>query len=107
MLYRVHILNGQSQDVYFFLQLKCSKRVKFKHNWKSVMKKWSSQILTKFILHTEKQIYTAGKINLKTHERKTDTDSFLMGGGGGTTYKDNFINKASKLYPNLNKYQKL
>jgi len=39
--------------------------------------KWSSQILTKFILHTEKKNYTAGNMNLKNREGKTDSSSFL------------------------------
>ncbi len=33
-------------------------------------------------------------MNLKTHEGKTDSYSFLLE-RGGTTFKDNFINKAS------------
>lgn len=72
--------------------------------------KWPSRILTKFILHTEKKI-TAGKMNLKTNERKTDSSSFVREKKRKekktkTIYNNNFINKASKLYPNLNKYPK-
>lgn len=61
------------------------------------------------IYFTYRKQITAGKMNLKTNERKTDSSSFVREKKKKKTktiYNNNFINKASKLYPNLNKYPK-